>query len=88
MDFSSVTTPDSLDSDGDLNSLIGPDRTQKKPMPPIWSEVRHSSLLHCKHVGKDSLLYDRFPFIYMLLDRVQITPIVKLKILNISKFFI
>ncbi|XP_027149734.1 probable sucrose-phosphate synthase 4 [Coffea eugenioides] len=39
MDFSSVTTPDSLDSDGDLNSLIGPDRTQKKPMPPIWSEV-------------------------------------------------
>ncbi|KAL3503930.1 hypothetical protein ACH5RR_033771 [Cinchona calisaya] len=39
MDFSSVVMQDSLDGDGDLNSLIGADRTQKRPIPPIWSEV-------------------------------------------------
>lgn len=38
-------TQDSLDGDGDLNSLIGADKTQKRPIPPIWSEVRHPSLL-------------------------------------------
>ncbi|KAG8633503.1 hypothetical protein MANES_18G109400v8 [Manihot esculenta] len=38
MDFSYVTTHDSLE--GDLKSLIGPDRTQtKRNLPPIWSEV-------------------------------------------------
>lgn len=43
MDFSYVTTQESFDADGDLNSLIGADRTQKKPMPHIWAEVRCSS---------------------------------------------
>ncbi|XP_065881439.1 sucrose-phosphate synthase 4 [Euphorbia lathyris] len=38
MDFSYVTTEDSIE--GDLKSLIGPDRTPKKRnLPPIWSEV-------------------------------------------------
>ncbi|EEF40554.1 probable sucrose-phosphate synthase 4 [Ricinus communis] len=38
MDFSYVTAQDSLE--GDLKSLIGSDRTQKKRnLPPIWSEV-------------------------------------------------
>ncbi|KAL2467557.1 putative sucrose-phosphate synthase 4 [Forsythia ovata] len=39
MDFSSVTTQDSSDGDGDLRSLIGTDRTQKRPIPSIWSEI-------------------------------------------------
>ncbi|KAL3845723.1 hypothetical protein ACJIZ3_003126 [Penstemon smallii] len=39
MDFSSVKTPDQLDGDGDLKSLIGTDRTHKRPIPPIWSEI-------------------------------------------------
>ncbi|KAG8378558.1 hypothetical protein BUALT_Bualt08G0149400 [Buddleja alternifolia] len=39
MDFSGVTAQDSLDRDGDLKSLIGTDRTQKRPIPPIWSEI-------------------------------------------------
>lgn len=40
MDFSYVTTEDSLEGDGDLKSLIGTDRAQsKRPIPPIWSEV-------------------------------------------------
>ncbi|OAY58736.1 probable sucrose-phosphate synthase 4 [Manihot esculenta] len=38
MDFSYVTTQDSLE--GDLKSLIGSDRTQtKRNLPPIWSEI-------------------------------------------------
>ncbi|KAK3034316.1 hypothetical protein RJ639_032656 [Escallonia herrerae] len=40
MDFSYVTTQDSLEGDGDLKSLIGTDKTQnKRPIPPIWSEI-------------------------------------------------
>ncbi|XP_074371733.1 sucrose-phosphate synthase 4 [Apium graveolens] len=40
MDFSYVTTEDSLEGDGDLKSLFGTGRAQtKKPIPPIWSEV-------------------------------------------------
>ncbi|CAA0394428.1 unnamed protein product [Arabidopsis thaliana] len=40
MDFSYVLTQDSQEPDGDLKSLIGPDRNQiKKPVPPIWSEI-------------------------------------------------
>lgn len=40
MDFSYVTTQDSLEGDGDLASLIGPDKAQtKKPIPQIWSEI-------------------------------------------------
>nr|QHZ00909.1 sucrose phosphate synthase 4 [Paeonia lactiflora] len=40
MDFSYVTTQDSLEGDGDLKSLIGSDRTQnKRHLPPIWSEI-------------------------------------------------
>uniref|UniRef100_A0A2N9EP00 Sucrose-phosphate synthase n=1 Tax=Fagus sylvatica TaxID=28930 RepID=A0A2N9EP00_FAGSY len=40
MDFSYVTTQDSLEGDGDLKPLIGPDRSQnKRNLPPIWSEV-------------------------------------------------
>lgn len=39
MDFSYVTTQDSMDAEGDLNSLIGADRTQKKSMPHIWAEI-------------------------------------------------
>ncbi|KAG7557288.1 Sucrose synthase [Arabidopsis suecica] len=40
MDFSYVLTQDSQVPDGDLKSLIGPDRNQiKKPVPPIWSEI-------------------------------------------------
>lgn len=38
MDFSYVTTQDSLE--GDLASLIGTDKAQtKRPIPPIWSEI-------------------------------------------------
>ncbi|GFQ05797.1 probable sucrose-phosphate synthase 4 [Phtheirospermum japonicum] len=39
MDFSSVMARDSLEGDGDLKSLIGTDRTHKRPIPPIWSEI-------------------------------------------------
>ncbi|XP_057973046.1 sucrose-phosphate synthase 4 [Malania oleifera] len=40
MDFSNVTVQDSLEGDGDLKSLIGSDRTQKKRhLPPLWSEI-------------------------------------------------
>ena len=41
MDFSYVTTQDSLEGDGDLKSLLGPDRSNqsKRNLPPIWSEV-------------------------------------------------
>lgn len=40
MDFSYVMMHDSHEADGDLKSLIGPDRSQiKKPVPPIWSEI-------------------------------------------------
>ncbi|KAK7856065.1 putative sucrose-phosphate synthase 4 [Quercus suber] len=41
MDFSYVTTQDSLEGDGDLKSLLGPDRSHqgKRHLPPIWSEV-------------------------------------------------
>ncbi|PIN11626.1 Glycosyltransferase [Handroanthus impetiginosus] len=39
MDFSRVTAQDSLEGDGDLKSLIGADRTHKRPIPPIWSEI-------------------------------------------------
>ncbi|XP_007019750.2 PREDICTED: probable sucrose-phosphate synthase 4 [Theobroma cacao] len=40
MDFSYVTTQDSLENDGDLKSLLGPDRAQnKRHLPPIWSEI-------------------------------------------------
>lgn len=46
MDFSYVTTEDSLEGEGDLKSLIGTGRAEsKKPIPPIWSEVSHL-LLH------------------------------------------
>ncbi|KAJ4713890.1 Sucrose-phosphate synthase family protein [Melia azedarach] len=40
MDFSYVTTQDTLEGDADLKSLIGTDRTQsKRHLPPIWSEI-------------------------------------------------
>ncbi|KAL0326447.1 UNVERIFIED_CONTAM: putative sucrose-phosphate synthase 4 [Sesamum radiatum] len=39
MDFSSVLAQESLDSDGDLKSLIGADKIHKRPIPPIWSEI-------------------------------------------------
>ncbi|XP_020223682.1 probable sucrose-phosphate synthase 4 isoform X1 [Cajanus cajan] len=40
MDFSYVTTQDSVEGEGDLNSLIGSDRAQsKRNLPPIWSEI-------------------------------------------------
>ena len=40
MDFSYVTTQDSMEGEGDLKSLIGSDRAQSKMnLPPIWSEV-------------------------------------------------
>ncbi|GLU16298.1 hypothetical protein SLE2022_327370 [Rubroshorea leprosula] len=40
MDFSYVTTQDSLESDGDLKSLLSSDRNQnKRHLPPIWSEI-------------------------------------------------
>ncbi|KAF5479359.1 hypothetical protein F2P56_000191 [Juglans regia] len=40
MDFSYVTTQDSVEGDGDLKSLIGPERSQtKRNLPPIWSEI-------------------------------------------------
>ncbi|XWS22017.1 hypothetical protein CRYUN_Cryun30bG0107600 [Craigia yunnanensis] len=40
MDFSYVTTQDSLENDGDLKSLLGSDRAQnKRHLPQIWSEI-------------------------------------------------
>ncbi|GAY54594.1 hypothetical protein CUMW_157910 [Citrus unshiu] len=40
MDFSYVTTQDTMGGDTDLKSLIGNDRTQsKRNLPPMWSEV-------------------------------------------------
>ncbi|CAI9778176.1 unnamed protein product [Fraxinus pennsylvanica] len=39
MEFSSVATQDSSYGDGDLRSLIGTDRTQRRPIPSIWSEI-------------------------------------------------
>ncbi|XVF29787.1 hypothetical protein REPUB_Repub16aG0001200 [Reevesia pubescens] len=40
MDFSYVTTQDSLENDGDLKSLLGSDRAQNKiHLPQIWSEI-------------------------------------------------
>ncbi|KAF6141492.1 hypothetical protein GIB67_000873 [Kingdonia uniflora] len=40
MDFSYVTTQDTLEGDADLKLLIGSDRAQtKRHLPPIWSEV-------------------------------------------------
>lgn len=39
MDFSYVTTQEVLEGDGDLKQLIGADRTQKRNLPPIWSEI-------------------------------------------------
>lgn len=49
MDFSYVTTQDTMGGDTDLKSLIGNDRTQsKRNLPPIWSEVKHLSLQQTK----------------------------------------
>ncbi|KAL4032168.1 hypothetical protein IC575_005233 [Cucumis melo] len=40
MDFSNVTIQDSTEGDGDLKSLIGPDRAQSnRNIPPIWNEI-------------------------------------------------
>ncbi|KAK4413456.1 putative sucrose-phosphate synthase 4 [Sesamum alatum] len=39
MDFSSVLAKESLDSEGDLKSLIGTDKIHKRPIPLIWSEI-------------------------------------------------
>jgi len=39
MDFSNMNAKDSLEGDGDLKSLIGADKSQKRPIPHIWSEV-------------------------------------------------
>ncbi|XP_055833060.1 sucrose-phosphate synthase 4 isoform X2 [Solanum dulcamara] len=39
MDFSNLNTQDSLEGDGDLKSLIGADKSQKRPIPHIWSEI-------------------------------------------------
>ncbi|GFY95144.1 sucrose-phosphate synthase family protein [Actinidia rufa] len=51
MDFSYVTTQDSLEGDGDLKSLIGSDRTQnKRHIPPIWSEVSYHFLPYLYNV--------------------------------------
>ena len=45
MDFSYVTTQDTVEGEGDLKSLIGSNRAQSKVnLPPIWSEVLQSSL--------------------------------------------
>lgn len=47
MDFSYVTMQESTEGDGDLSSLIGPDRAQsRRNLPPIWSEVICPSLNH------------------------------------------
>ncbi|KAK1274724.1 putative sucrose-phosphate synthase 4 [Acorus gramineus] len=41
MDFSYVTSQNTLDNEGDLKALFGSDRAQntRKPIPPIWSEI-------------------------------------------------
>ncbi|XP_077231573.1 sucrose-phosphate synthase family protein [Tasmannia lanceolata] len=40
MDFSNVVAQDSIESDVDLASLIGPNRTpSRRDLPPIWSEI-------------------------------------------------
>ncbi|KAJ0025109.1 hypothetical protein Pint_07216 [Pistacia integerrima] len=39
MDFSYVTTQDSLEGDADLKSLLSSDRNNKRHLPPIWSEI-------------------------------------------------
>ncbi|XP_009786823.1 sucrose-phosphate synthase 4 [Nicotiana sylvestris] len=39
MDFSNVNAQDLLEGDGDLKSLIGTDKSQKRPIPYIWSEI-------------------------------------------------
>lgn len=40
MDFSYVSAEDSLESDADITSLLGPGRTQnKRQIPAIWSEI-------------------------------------------------
>ncbi|XP_054816497.1 sucrose-phosphate synthase 4 isoform X2 [Prosopis cineraria] len=40
IDFSYVTTHESVEGEGDLKSMIGSDRAQgKKHLPPIWSEI-------------------------------------------------
>ncbi|KAK4708831.1 hypothetical protein R3W88_029756 [Solanum pinnatisectum] len=39
MDFSNMNVQDSLEGDGDLKSLIGADKSQKRPIPHIWSEI-------------------------------------------------
>lgn len=40
MDFSYVTTQDTVEGEGDLKSLIGSNRAQSKMnLPPIWSEI-------------------------------------------------
>ncbi|XP_022939797.1 probable sucrose-phosphate synthase 4 isoform X1 [Cucurbita moschata] len=42
MDFSNVTIQDPMESDGDLKSLIGPDRVRaqnNRNIPPIWNEI-------------------------------------------------
>ncbi|WMV55370.1 hypothetical protein MTR67_048755 [Solanum verrucosum] len=39
MDFSNMNAQDSLEGDGDLKSLIGADKSQKRPIPHIWSEI-------------------------------------------------
>lgn len=44
LDFSYVTTQDSLEGDADLKSLLSSDRNNKRHLPPIWSEVNKFSL--------------------------------------------
>ncbi|TMW93960.1 hypothetical protein EJD97_010949 [Solanum chilense] len=39
MDFSNINAQDSLEGDGDLKSLIGAAKSQKRPIPHIWSEI-------------------------------------------------
>lgn len=51
MDFSSVKAQDLVECDADLKALIGTDKSQKKPIPHIWSEVCHS-FLHCYKIPK------------------------------------
>lgn len=40
-----MNAQDLLEGDGDLKSLIGTDKSQKRPIPHIWSEVGHPSCL-------------------------------------------
>ncbi|KAI4388871.1 hypothetical protein MLD38_001161 [Melastoma candidum] len=39
MDFSYVKAEDALEGDGDLKSLMASEKSQKRNLPPIWSEV-------------------------------------------------